>query len=182
MTCIVGMRTKTGVLLGGDTQGTSNRDAVDRLDPKVFGLGRDMAVGFTSSYRMGQIIRFNLEPPTCPAGHDAYPWVVREFIPAIRDVFKEHGYQHVLNERATGGTFLLAVGNRLFKVGDDFQVAERADPFDACGAGEDYALGALHALGRYEMSPHERLTEALNAANRFNVTVGDRYTFVETKR
>ena len=36
--------------------------------------------------------------------------------------------------------------------------------YDACGCGEYYALGALYAMERFKMKPHDRVTEALSAA------------------
>lgn len=182
MTCIVGIKTETGVLLGGDTQGSSGWDSRERVDGKVFALGkhRRVAIGFTSSYRMGQILRFHLELPTLDADADAYEWAVMRFVPAARSVLKHHGYVKIENSREESGTFLLAVRNRLLSVYDDFQVAEAAAPFAACGCGENYALGALHVADRFDWPARTKCRNALQAAARFSNGVGSRFTFAET--
>lgn len=181
MTCIVGIRTDSGVLLGGDLQGTSGLDSIDRVDGKVFNLSPQVAFGFTSSYRMGQILRFHVECPLHAEDSDEYRWAVTKFIPAVRVAFTEHGYKRKENEVESGGTFLLAIRARLFKIHSDFQVGERADGFDACGSGEDYALGAFHATATAK-DPRKRAEISLAAAARFNVGVGQTSSYVETSQ
>lgn len=178
MTCIVGVATPNGVVLGGDSLGSSGWDSTERKDPKVFKLSREVACGFTSSYRMGQILRFHVELP--PVGRDEYAWAVKDFIPAIRAAFKEHGYAQIDNSVESGGVFLLAVRKRLFRVDSDFQVGEPVAPFEACGCGEGYALGALHVLGN-SGTPRQRVKRSLEAAARFSNGVGGALKFVETK-
>jgi len=182
LTCIVGIKTPTGVLIGGDTQGSSGWDSRERQDAKVFRLGtkRRLAVGFTSSYRMGQILRFHLTPPEIHPDCDEYGWAVGDFVPAAREVLKSHGYVKIENSREESGTFLLAVRGRLFQVHDDLQVAEHAAPFDACGCGENYAIGAFHVLEGAKMAPRRKAQIALEAAARFSNGVGGRFMFAET--
>ena len=61
MTCIVGLVHNGIVYIGGDSAAITI-DGVQflRSDPKVF-IKEDFLIGFTSSYRMGQLIRFNLK-------------------------------------------------------------------------------------------------------------------------
>ncbi|MGH3429937.1 MAG: hypothetical protein ACRDQZ_20610 [Mycobacteriales bacterium] len=40
MTCIVGIRSETGVMPGGDSVGVGGNSAVMRSDPKVFSLSK----------------------------------------------------------------------------------------------------------------------------------------------
>lgn len=127
---------------------------------------------------MGQILRFHVQAPAIKG--DEYAWAVRDFIPVVRAAFKEHGYAKVENAREEGGTFLLAVRDRLFAVHDDFQVAETDWDFDACGCGWAYALGALHVLGKAG-TPRSRVTKALQAAARFSNGVGGTFSYVETR-
>lgn len=181
MTCIVGIKTPTGVLIGGDTQGSSGWDKRQRIDEKVFLLSRSVGVGFTTSYRMGQILRFHLELADISAWEDEFAWAVKHFVPAARSAFKEHGYQRVEHSREEAGTFLLAVRGRLFKICDDMQVAESASTFDATGCGENYALGALSVLPETD-APKTRATSALVTAARWSSGVGGQFTLVETKK
>lgn len=183
MTCIVGVKTTSGVMLGGDTLGVSGYDGTVRADGKVFNLTGQVACGFTSSYRMGQILEHHVTVPPFKRGEDLFAWAVREFVPAVRDAFKEHGYTKVDNNRESSGAFLLAVRDRLFRVEDDFQVAEAADGFDSCGCGQSYALGAIEALRhqpQFKSKPQEVLRGALAIAAKFSIGVGGPFTFAET--
>ena len=179
MTCIVGVKTDTGVLLAGDSLGSAGYHGRVRADIKVFRLTPEIACGFTSSYRMGQILRFHVEPP-CIHG-DLYEWAVREFIPVVRAAFKEHGYSTIQNNEESGGTFLVAVRDRLFQVEDDFQVAESVWDFDACGCGDAYAMGAMWSLRAAKLKPRQFLTKALDAAVEFSGGVRGPYTFAATR-
>jgi len=149
VTCIVGIRTPEGCVIGGDSAAVDDLALTVRADPKVFNLGPTLAVGFTTSFRMGQILRFHhgIKSTMLPRpDEDIYRWVVKTFIPAARSALKEHGYMKISDNREDGGRFLLAVQDRLFAVYDDFQVGEPVAPFAAVGCGGDLALGALYAL------------------------------------
>src|SRR5690242_15173484 len=85
MTCIVGLVAADGrVHLGGDSAGIAGYDLTVRKDPKVFRVG-EFAVGFTSSFRMGQLLRFAFTPPPIEGDLDAY--MVTTFVNALRDCF-----------------------------------------------------------------------------------------------
>lgn len=193
MTCIVGIRHDGGVLLAGDSVGCDGGGGAQmRRDPKVFALNRHVAIGYTSSYRMGQLLRFNLELPAIvdavgdPVTTDAFEWAVKSFVPAARSALKEGGYGTTKDGADVGGFFLLAVRDRLFEIQSDYQVAEPAPHYVATGSGERYALGAMHAL-HGPSSPlvnskraRELAAKALDAAVFHNAYVRPPYEFVET--
>lgn len=167
MTVIVGLVHKGTVYIGGDSAGVGGYDLCVRADPKVFVNGPYL-FGFTSSFRMGQLIRYALTPPE-PHG-DLYRFMVTDFVDAIRDCLKAGGFAKKNSEQEEGGYFLTGVHGRLFKVEEDYQVAEALDGYDATGCGESVALGALYAT-KGRMSPTRRVETALRAAERFNAGV-----------
>lgn len=57
MTCIVGLVDGDRVILGGDSAGIAGWHLQLRADEKVFRNG-PYAIGFTTSFRMGQILRY----------------------------------------------------------------------------------------------------------------------------
>ncbi len=192
MTCIVGIRHDKGVVLAGDSVGVDDGGGADmRRDPKTFAINRHVAIGYTSSFRMGQLLRYNLALPAIVDAigekrtEDAFQWAVQEFIPACRQTFKEGGYLKE-NGREEGGCFLLAVRDRLFEVHSDFQVAEPDPQYVATGSGEPYALGALHALVGPTAGPvsekvaREVAGKALDAAVFHSAYVRPPYVFVGT--
>lgn len=189
MTVVVGVRGKDGVVLAADTAGTAGYDQREREDGKTFVLSPLVAIGFTTSYRMGQILRYDLSLPKLPLGSDEYEWAVKDFVPAARAVLKSGGFAKVSEGVERGGTFLLAVRNRLFAVEDDFQVAEDSVPWATCGSGGSIAAGHLAGLvgAEREDSIDDGRIEgvavaAVESARTLNAGVGGRITSVRTIR
>ncbi|HEV7935246.1 MAG TPA: hypothetical protein VGP70_23410 [Actinomadura sp.] len=176
MTAIVGLVHNGTVHIGGDSAGVDDSLALTvRADAKVFTTG-PFAMGFTTSFRMGQLLRYALKAPE-PNG-DLERFMVTEFVDAVRDCLKEGGWATKDSEREEGGTFLIGVHGRLFCVQSDYQVAEAADGFAAVGCGEDVALGALYATARSRMAPQKRIKLALEAAERFSAGVRGPFAYV----
>jgi len=168
MTCIVGVRQGGKVYVGGDSAGVAGWDVTVRVDPKVFVNG-PYAMGFTSSFRLGQLLQFRLklpEPPRSPKR--LYAFMVNEFVEATRECLKTGGVATREKEAEAGGTFMVGVRGRLFIVESDYQVVEPAPAFAAIGSGAPYALGSL-ATSRG--SPVARARQALAVAERFCIGV-----------
>jgi len=143
VTCIVGVRDERGVTLAGDSLGVSGMSIRTRVDPKVFLIKPWLAAGFTTSFRMGQILRFHVTtPPKPPKRGGEYAWAVKRYVPAIRSALEQHCCKP---DDKGGPTFLLAIGTELFTVYGDFQVGHHHDDYAACGGGEDFAIAALAA-------------------------------------
>lgn len=169
MTAIAGLVHNGAVHLAGDSAGVGDHYALTvRADTKVFTNG-PYAMGFTSSFRMGQLLRWSLKAPQ-PDG-DIHRFMATTFTDSVRDCLREGGWLAKQNDRETGGTFLVGVHGRLFCIHEDLQVAEAADGYAAVGCGHHLALGALYATTRSRMAPQRRLTLALEAAERFNAGV-----------
>lgn len=179
MTCIVGIAHNGTVTLGADSAGTAGYDRTIRKDRKVFTNG-NLIFGFTSSFRMGQLLEFNLTPPPINEGQDPYNYAVRLLIPAIRDTLRLGGWLHTSNGRDEGGVFLVGYRGRLFRIDSDFQVGESVAGVESVGCGEAYALGAMHALPDAE--PKVRLQAGLDAAATFSAGVAAPFHFVTLDR
>lgn len=149
MTCIAGLVGDDGkVYIGGDSAGVSGWSITPRADAKVFKRG-EWAFGFTSSFRMGQLIRYSLELPKPPhRARDLDRWLATTFVDALRHTLREGGLAEIKYEVETGGTFLMGLRGRLFVVDGDYQVGESRLGFAAVGCGRDEARGALYALGK----------------------------------
>lgn len=179
MTAIVGLVHEGTVHLAGDSAGVGGYQLTVRADSKVFRNG-PYAFGFTSSFRMGQILRWSLEAPE-PTG-DLERFMCTAFVDAVRACLKAGGYAKKDAEREEGGCFLVGVTGRLFMVGSDYQVGEAVDGYDAVGCGDQLALGALYATDGVGMSPQERLETALEAAERFSAGVRAPFAFVSVEQ
>lgn len=89
------------------------------------------------------------------------------FIKSLTDSFKVNGYPP---DKESSGSFLVGYKNRLFKVGEDFQIGDPIDTFDAAGCGESYAKGALFVMDK-KIQPKEKVKRALEAASYFSGAV-----------
>jgi len=169
MTCIVGLVDGDRVWLGGDSAGVAGYDLVVRADRKVFRNGA-YVMGFTTSFRMGQLLRHGFEPPAPPdPPADLEAFMATTFIDAVRERLKAGGWAVKNLEQEQGGTFLVGVRGRLFEIGSDYQVGESVDGFSAVGCGDQVAHGALFASrGRPAI---DRVVTALAAAERFSAGV-----------
>lgn len=176
MTCIVGIAHAGTVILGADSAGVGGLDKRIRRDRKVFKNG-ELIFGFTSSFRMGQLLQFALSPPAITEGQDPYAYVVKALVPAIRDTLKGGGWASTVNGREEGGVFLVGFRGCLFSIHSDFQVGESTESFEAVGCGDAYAMGAMHALT--DADPMVRLQAGLDAAATFSAGVSGPFHFVE---
>lgn len=182
MTCIVGIRTGTGVLLGSDSLGCTGNAALVRTDPKVFLLGARVAVGFAGSYRVGQVLQHHVKVADPFVGDSIRGWAITKFVPALRQRLKDTGaMRRFKDEQERGADLLLAAYGRLLRVNEDFQVVESDHGFAACGSGEAWALGALYATdgADVEGGARGRLEIALEAAEEFSTEVRGPFVFVE---
>src|SRR6266446_9012271 len=180
MTCIVGLADKGRVFIGGDSAGVDGSYRLTvRADRKVFRNG-DFVMGFTSSFRMGQLLAFNFNPPKPRLGTDLMAYMVTDFIDAARSSMKLGGYARVKEGAEEGGSFLVGYAGRLFHIADDFQVGESTHGFDACGCGDQIALGSLRSTRQWE-DPNARLKEALEAAEAFSAGVRGPFFFESTE-
>ena len=169
MTCIVGLKTREGVWMGGDSAGVAGYDLTSRADSKVF-LSGDFLFGFTSSFRMGDLLRYSFDPPK--RGRVSVDRYMRtSFINGVREVLAAGGFRQKQHEVERGGTFLVGYAGRLFCIEGDFQVGESKDPFHAVGCGDQVALGAMHVLLKFNVNPGMQIRLALLAAERYSAGV-----------
>jgi len=164
MTCIEGVAHRGRVVLGGDSAGVGGYDLTVRADVKVFTNG-PFIIGFTSSFRMGQLLQHSFKPPPVPKKPGSLGrYMVVDFIDAVRVTLKDKGWATKHNEQEAGGVFLVGVSGHLFRVDSDHQVGESRDGFDAVGCGSEAARGALFAARH--LKPEARVRMALRAAER----------------
>lgn len=162
MTAIVGLVHNGEVHVGGDSAGLSGSLMTIRADAKVFTNG-PYVFGFTTSFRMGQLIRYSADPPAPDTTHlDAF--MATTFVDAIRDCLKAGGWAQKTEERERGGVFLVGTCGRLFTVEADYQVAEAAD---------GVRRGRLRARGRPRGAVrHRRVRDEAQGAHPVGVMGG----------
>lgn len=186
MTCIVGLRHNGKVFIGGDSLGSNNYTKTVRQDKKVFKLkGNPNAIlGFTSSYRMGQLLMFaeNLIPIEDDNRVD-YEYIVTKFIPRVIELFDKNGYGKTDSGEKSAGHFLLAYRDKLYEIHEDYQVAEPIHEYSSCGCGEVAAKGSLFTSSKYGdglFEPEDRIFMALQSATDITCGVEPPFYIVNT--
>lgn len=196
MTCIVGIAVNGAVIIGADSMaGDGHWNRRVRADRKVFKNG-ELIFGFTTSFRMGQLLEHSLTPPPIQEGMEPYAYAVKLLIPEIRNTLRSGGFMKTENGVESGGNFLVGFRGSLFEVDHDFQVAQSIEHFEAVGCGAQYAMGAMHIAYEQAFRKPQRLTASsfmdsdesaaqlvlqagLNAAARFSAGVAGPFHFVQ---
>jgi hypothetical protein len=166
--------------MGGDCAGVdfSCGSIQYRKDPKVFKNG-PFLIGYTSSFRMGQLLQYSFKPEPFSAKKDIDIYMRTAFIDGIRSCFEKGGFLRKDSEVQSGGIFLVGFKQRLFFIGQDFQVGEVHHSYNAIGCGRDVALGSLFATDySMQVDGHTRVERALEAAERFNCGVHKPFTIL----
>lgn len=177
MTAIVAVTDGKKVWMGGDSAGVCGLAIRVRKDPKVFRNG-EFLIGFTSSFRMGQLLRYEFSPPKQTLDQDPFEFMVCSFVPAMKKVFREGGFMRTSESVESGGMFLVGWQGQIYSVQSDFQVGILDHTFHACGCGEDLAFGSLYSTEG--QTPEQRITLALQAAERFSAGVRGPFTIVSS--
>ena len=176
MTCIVALAHEGVIYMGCDSAGIGGYSRSNRVDPKIYRVS-DMLIGFTTSFRMGQLLGYSL---VLPKHHSDVPienYMATSFINAVRECLKTGGWAEKEKDQERGGTFLVGYRKRIFEIFSDYQVGERAQPYNATGCGEDLALGSLFTSEH--LAPKDRIRIALEAAATFSAGVYAPFRFEE---
>jgi len=181
MTCVIGYIADDIVYIGGDSAGVDGLNVIVRTDEKVFRNG-DFLFGFTTSFRMGQILRYNFQLPKRKENISDDEYLYGDFIDAILKILKNKHYAKIDNNQIEGGCFLFGYRGKLYNVSSDFQIAKPSEKFDAVGCGRNYALGCLYCLkDNHEMSILEKIEKALKTAEYFSGGVRSPFYILDLK-
>lgn len=186
MTCIVAIKTDDNIYMGWDSSAIRGDTNLRTSLSKVFKVaggrkGSDCLVGYTDSFRMGQIIEHHHPfggPAHCKDQEAALEYMIRGFIPSLREVLKERGYARVVNNEEFGGEVMVGFQEYLFCIDKDFQVGIPFENFFAIGAGDISALACLATLkseGKLLKDPSLSIRTALEIAGKYNSNVSEPY-------
>lgn len=143
MTCVAGWVDDAGITFSADSAGVAEGGALTpRQDEKIFFNG-DFLIGFSGSFRLGQIARYHFHPPSYTRSDRTYDiaYMVRHFVPALREALSVHGFD--TSGQGDEWAMLVGVSQQIYRIDHDFQVGQSTFQFDAIGAGDQIALGAM---------------------------------------
>jgi ATP-dependent protease HslVU (ClpYQ) peptidase subunit len=169
MTAIAGLVHDGKVLIGADSGGVAGWTLNVRKDAKVFANG-PYVMGFTTSFRMGQLLRWSFKPPA-PGKGSLERFMCTSWVDVARKALSDGGWATKNAEREVGGVLLVGVRGRLFRIDEDWQVGEHGEGYAAVGSGEQVSLGALAATEHLGLDPEKRVLAALEASERHNIGV-----------
>ncbi len=180
MTCIVGVVAGGKVLLGSDSITADGYTVHVTPTRKVCRAG-EYVFGFTTSWRMGQILKTVQWPKPPKRGLERF--VETSLSDFLRKSLNDHGWGRVnitepgANGAHAGGNFLIGVRGLLFEVCPDYGMVRNLE-YATVGAAQDIALGALFVTRGQR--PRARIRKALKAASTHNMAVRPPWVIVST--
>jgi ATP-dependent protease HslVU (ClpYQ) peptidase subunit len=187
VTTICGYRdTETGdVWIAADSR-SSDRNFIFPDRARKILCGQRWVIGYSGSGRAGILIE-RLKPKLDEAVHpqDAADIVVQQAVLEGWPPYEEKG-----GPRCFDLSLVLSDGKGLWAAYSSGTVIEPADGFIAIGSGDDYALGAWHALryGAFPGWPHEMpgprgvLSIVMEAAMAFDAATGGEIAIVNASK
>lgn len=152
MTCIIGAVVDDGVYIGGDNRAVDDWSYDDNMfNEKVFFNG-EFLIGYTSSYYMGQLLRYTFTPREQPEGMNDAAYMSTMFVDDVRELFRSKGYMAISDAKERGGTFMAGYRGALYTVQNDFAVMVSKNGYNAIGSGMVAALGALRMVEYFKHS------------------------------
>ena len=126
MTCVIGLVQGSKIYIGVDSAAVSGWTRRETLQKKVFRRG-PFLIGYTTSFRMGQLLEHHLDVPKQKDDQDDMAFMVTVFVEAARKLFKEKGFSKIESNNESGGQFLVGYRGVLYSIEKDFQVGRVAD-------------------------------------------------------
>lgn len=194
MTCIIAIKEDNRIWLGADSCLTSSHQVtVGR--PKIIKKG-EFLLGGAGSLRTLQLFQYSTPLLDIIEGEDIYHYLINTVTHQMRQTLKTHGNIEKDKKEQTRNEFIIAFRGEIYKIGCDFAINNPVENYTAIGSGEKFALGSLHATELSGLDPRTRITQALDAASKYNSFVappyeilsmewqgvedGDRYVFYDS--
>jgi len=189
MSCVIGLVTKDGVIVGWDTAASDGNVIIQNSFPKVIirdvGLlpksdkkpqaQRKIGIGISGSVKYGHAVAHFLEVPEHDLGDSAHEYVIKKFVPAFRKALAEESGKSSVSCDDTTSCLLVAFMGRVFFMDQDLSPVENTAGYDSIGSGREIALGSLHTSGVLDIEDVARVNYALNAAGDLTVFVKEPY-------
>ncbi|WP_220791668.1 Ntn hydrolase family protein [Gluconacetobacter dulcium] len=177
MTCIVGYMENDKVIIGADSLGSNGHSKTIYVESKAF-INGPMIIGYTTSFRMGQILEYHLVIPEQLSSQTDMAFMVMSFVPAVRHTLSTHGFTPASEKDADAGVqFLVGYKGQLYEISSDFQVSKTVDPFASVGSGYQFALGSLASTQELDIPVSDKVRIALEVAERYTTTVSGPFNY-----
>jgi ATP-dependent protease HslVU (ClpYQ) peptidase subunit len=180
LTCIVAFKTIEGhSVIAGDFMASNGHNFAKVANSKVFNKSENCAVGYTSSFRMGQILEhyWTLPARMCDQELDSYVNVT--VVESLRAVFSKYGYGIKDGIEDLGGNFILLYEDRIYEVQYNYSVLDYDSEIISIGSGSDAAQGALYALLPVSTADLDNLlAKVFEATSLVTATVSPEFSYI----
>jgi len=185
MTCVIGYvdkKTNT-IYMGCDSCGSNGYTKDKYNDCKIFKNG-DFIIGYTTSFRMGQILEHSWTPPNRnDSKYKDLPlktFMIKYIIPSIMKTFNDECYAENKSNVLSGGNFLIGIESTIFEVQNDFSILEVSSNLASVGSGESFAYGACAQYLEIKsiVNPIEMLESALKISSKYAIGVEEPFHFI----
>lgn len=179
MTCIVGIKTKTNVYIGGDTLGSNGFTGGSYVKSKVFKKGKFL-FGGCGSYRILQLLEFELTIPKIYVDEKTDDYLYSRFVDAVRSCIKSGGALKLKDgvEEMANCAFLFAYDNRLFTMQGNFSILESTNDYSVTGSGSYHAEASLYSTQDVIKDPIKRIKKAIICASNYVLSVNDKIDII----
>lgn len=164
MTCIVGIETPDGVVIGADSLSLWGGcvQLLSEDTPKIVVVEDRMVWAVAGALRLADAIRYGLDaPPNDLALSDPDKYVRFDLMAALREALAKHAPKDG-SVNANWG-IILGIHGRLYEIDEAFSASRTRSGYSAVGSGGRVALGSLYSTTHMD-SPTERVRTALAAA------------------
>ena len=174
MTCVVAKVEDGKIFMVADKCGSDGytKILVDR--PKVF-INGGFIIGYTTSFRMGQLLEFTWSPPEQLSSQSDEVFIYKVVVESIKNTLKSDGFA----TDTSGGSFLFGYKGVLYEMQPDYAIF-KIPSYSAVGCGSEEAKAVMYTLDQigYEGSMEECLVLAVKASSVSKAGVSSEYDYL----
>lgn len=180
MTCIVAIKDNGNIHMAGDLMGSDGFRGKVYDKSKVF-IKEGFILGYTSSFRMGQLLEYAWVPPTQGVGQDDDSYIYVDVVNSFKSLFMDNGFGNKDKVEIETGEFIFGWNGRLFLHQSNHSLLE-SDHYVTTGSGCYHAEAAIASLIEYGHKGAVEdcefmLSSAIEVASRFVTSVSKEYTY-----
>lgn len=161
----------------GDSAGIDGWHSLSIIKyPKIFIRDNKYILGYTTSFRMGQILQF-MKFPRKDTKMPFFEWTVSKFVPKLIAQFELAEYDY----KEKGCNFLIGSQGEIFEIGNDMQVySQLFNNGMAVGCAYQNFLGVLAGLDYFDnqFTPENKLDIAIKITKRFSAGIAPPYNYL----
>lgn len=175
MTCIVAVKIKNEIAIGGDTLGSNGFNKTHYTNKKVFSNG-EFTIGYTTSFIMGQVLEHLWRPPARMEGTSTQEYLIVDVIPSIRQCFSNNGINEHKDGLNEGGSFILVFEGDIYEVQPDYSIMKSEQDFVSVGSGTYHASACASTLlkhnNKLKLTAEQIVVESIKTASSMVTSVG----------